>query len=146
MSSVARWAGYAAFVIEGPLRAALRGILAIIGLVIAFILYVILYYTVPWSWYDHAIVDQLRAASLPAGWGDVSKEAARIFPDGMERSAARALLSRNGFSCSSAAPNRLTCSRTLGELACTSDFHIELMLNDDQRVANRNATYHSVCL
>jgi hypothetical protein len=145
MGSVARWAGRGAFV-EGLLRPALRGLLVMVGLIIAYILCVVAYYSVPWSWYDHTIIDQLRSAAPTPSGGEPSEEAAKIFPSGMERNEAQALLRRNGFSCVSMTPNRLKCTRTISEFVCRSDYFIELTLNDDQRVANQNASYHSACL
>ncbi|HEY6258334.1 MAG TPA: hypothetical protein VIY51_21325 [Xanthobacteraceae bacterium] len=146
LSSVARWAGYGAFMIEGLVGAALRGFLVIIALVITYVLGAWVYEEAPW--YDRAVIHALGSAPRPAPWGgDATEKAARFFPTGMAREAARALLGRNGFSCSGAAsPNQLNCSRTTQQLPCRADYSVELTFDEDQRIADRNASYYYACL
>ena len=144
-SSVARWAGYGAFMVKGLGRAALLGVLVVIGSFVTYLLGAWVYEEAPW--YDRAVIDALRSAPHAAPWGGAAEEAAKFFPTGMEREAAQALLGRNGFSCSGAAlPSRLQCSRTTQEIVCRADYSVELTFDDDQRIADRNASYYSACL
>ena len=146
LSSVARWAGYGAFMVKGLGRAALLGVLVVIGSFVTYLLGAWVYEEAPW--YDRAVIDALRSAPHAAPWGGgAAEEAEKFFPTGMEREAAQALLGRNGFSCSGAAlPSRLQCSRTTQEIVCRADYSVELTFDDDQRIADRNATYYSACL
>jgi hypothetical protein len=45
-----------------------------------------------------------------------------------------------------ALPNQLKCGRTTQEFPCRADSFVELTFADDQRIADRNASYYSVCL
>jgi hypothetical protein len=146
MSSVARWAGYGAYMVKGLGRAALLGVLVVIGSFVAYLLGAWVHEEAPW--YDRAVIDALRSAPHAAPWGGgAAEETAKFFPTGMEREAAQALLGRNGFSCSGAAsPNQLECRRTTQEFPCRADYFVELTFADDQRIADHNASYYRACL
>jgi hypothetical protein len=154
MSSVARWAGYGAFVMKGLLRAALRTLAVMIALMIAllgvYILGVWLYYTEPW--YDHAVITQLTRVPHTAPLEDVSERAAQIFPDGMSRRAATALLQANGFACESYAnesisgASGLNCQREAHVPLCAGYYMVKLAFDGEERLSDRSATSYLGCL
>ena len=85
-------------------------------------------------------------------WGDVSDEAARIFPDGMTRTAATTLLRGNGFTCTEGGPEsgngaqRLNCHREPHILFCAGHYDVALDFEAGERVRDRAASFYVACL
>jgi hypothetical protein len=142
-----RAAVYLVFATRWIVQWTIGAVMALIGLCAIYIVGMWVYSAQPW--YDDDVTRQLGGGPHTAPWGDVSDRAVALFPDGMSAEAALALFQKNGFSCTqpfvASSDESFTCHRTKHDLVCTTDYDVDLVLDNSRNIVGRRARFYEAC-
>ena len=125
----------------------LRGLLVAIAVLAGLVALIWVYSAEPW--YSNQLLERMRGGGSQALGRDETSKISDLFPDGMSREAAVALLKQNGFSCTPSGSNsteaqQLQCTRKRSHLVCNVSYGVSFVV-DRESVRGVNAQSYQVC-